>query len=177
MRFDSNPFSLYRQMGRNIHLDQCELLCAQCHRWQIMDGTIWHNGSGQSPEWLESGYDFQAGRLRLERLAQGRRVYNGQKVSWLTIWLLFSMISMRDFPTQTAKRSYNSFTVNGPNSSRSPITIRMRNIWRRTRINSSAMTRAKAPMNHRCIRRARFYRNWIAWRWPRSGVYQYKMWV
>lgn len=169
-------------MGRSIYLDQRQLLCAQCDCRQIVDGTVWHNGSGEQSDRPEGGVDLQASRLWLQRLAQGWRIHSGQKVRqikyrmtfakklhslgnliWRSIqnvWLHFYYFCIC-FLFTTAKRNCNSFMANGLNSSKSPTTIRTRNMWKRMRTSSSATTKARARMNRRCIRRAKFYRSWI----------------
>lgn len=45
-------------MGGSVHMDKRKLLRSQCHRWQIMDGTVRYNGSGEQSEWAESRIDL-----------------------------------------------------------------------------------------------------------------------
>lgn len=77
-------------MGRSIYLDQRQLLCAQCDCRQIVDGTVWHNGSGEQSDRPEGGVDLQASRLWLQRLAQGWRIHSGQKVRQIKYRMTFA---------------------------------------------------------------------------------------
>lgn len=99
-------------------------------------------------------------------------------IQFSSYWTIkFSSIKNSIWFSFTVKKVYDLFMANGRNSSSAPIMNLTKNIWRKIHTNSGEANAAKAQMNRRHIRRARSYRNWIAWKWVHSEACPYRRWL